>query len=64
MSRITYWYDDEDDKGGIKMIAEDWITDDNAFNKKGKMKRFEGKFRRKTIDFFEDCVNQISQQIN
>ena len=64
LSRITYWYDDEDDKGGIKMIAEDWITDDNAFNKKGKMKRFEGKFRRKTIDLKEQLVNELTQALN
>ena len=64
LSRITYWYDDEDDKGGIKMIAENWITDDNAFNKKGKMKRFEGKFRRKTIDLKEQLVNELTQALN
>lgn len=64
MSRITYWYDDEDDDGGIKMIAEDWITDDNAFNKKGKMKKFEGKFRRKTIDLKDLLINELSQVLN
>ena len=64
LSRITYWYDDEDDKGGIKMIAEDWITDDNSFNKKGKMKRFEGKFRRKTIDLKEQLINELTQALN
>jgi hypothetical protein len=63
LSRITYWYDDEDDKGGIKMIAEDWITDDNAFNKKGKMKRFEGKFRRKTIDLKDLLVNDLKDRL-
>ena len=64
LSRITYWYDDEDEDGGIKMIAEDWITDDNAFNKKGKMKRFEGKFRRKTIDLKELLIKEITQALN
>lgn len=61
LSRITYWYDDEDEKGGLKMIAEEWITDDNAFNKKGKMKKFEGKFRRKTIDLKEQLINELTQ---
>jgi hypothetical protein len=61
LSRINYWYDDEDEKGGIKMIAEEWITDDNAFNKKGKMKKFEGKFRRKTIDLKEQLINELTQ---
>ena len=64
LSRITYWYDDEDEKGGIKMIAEEWITDDNAFNKKGKMKRFEGKFRRKTIDLKEQLIKELTQALN
>ena len=64
MSRITYWYDDEDEKGGVKMIAEEWITDDNAFNKKGKMKKFEGKFRRKTIDLKELLIEELTKALN
>ena len=64
LSRITYWYDDEDDKGGIKMIAEDWITDENAFAKSGKMKKFEGKFRSKTIDLKEQLINELTQALN
>ena len=63
LTRINYWYEEERE-GGIKFSAEDMITDENAFNKKGKLLKDQGKFRRKTIDFFEDCVNQISQQIN
>ena len=62
-SGIKY-FDDEDEKGGIKMIAEEWITDDNAFNKKGKMKRFEGKFRRKTIDLKEQLIKELTQALN
>lgn len=64
MSRITYWYDDEDEKGGIKMKAEEWITDEYAFNKKGEMKRFEGKFRRKTIELKEMLVGEIKEALN
>ena len=64
LSRITYWYDDEDDKGGIKMIAEDWITDDNAFNKKRGLKKFEGKFRRKTIDLKEQLIEELTKVLN
>lgn len=64
LSRITYWYDDEDDKGGIKMIAEDWITDDNAFNKKGGLKKFEGKFRCKTIDLKEQLIEELTKALN
>jgi hypothetical protein len=59
MSRITYWYDDEDDKGGLRMKAEEWITDKNAINKKGKLKTFEGKFRRKTIELKETLIKEL-----
>ncbi len=64
LSRITYWYDDENDNGGMKMIAEDWITDDNALNSKGKLRRFEGKFRRKTIDLKEQLIKELTQALN
>lgn len=64
LSRITYWHDDEDEKGGVKMIAENWITDDNAFNKKGELKRFEGKFRRKTIDLKEHLIDELAKALN
>ena len=61
MSRITYWYDDEDDKGGINMKAENWITDDVAFNKNGGLKKFEGKFRRKTIDLKNSLIKELKE---
>lgn len=64
MSRITYWYDDEDDKGGLKMIAEEWITDENAINKKGGLKKFEGKFRNKTIELKNALVNALAERLN
>ena len=64
LSRINYWYDDEDEKGGIKMIAEDWITDDNAFSKNGKLKKFEGKFRTKTIELKEQLIKELTQALN
>ena len=64
LSRITYWYDDEDEQGGIKMIAEEWITDENAFNNKGKMKKFEGKFRSKTIDLKELLIEELTKALN
>ncbi|MBO7301219.1 MAG: DUF4468 domain-containing protein [Bacteroidaceae bacterium] len=64
MSRITYWYDEEEDKGGLKMKAEDWITDENAFNKKGELKPFESKFRCKTIDLKDILVNDLKKKLN
>jgi hypothetical protein len=63
MSRITYWYDDEDDKGGLKMKAEEWITDENAINKKGKLKSFEGKFRRRTIELKEALTKELEERL-
>ena len=62
-SRITYWYDDEDENGGIKMKAENWITDDNAFKGNGKLKKFEGKFRRKTIDLKNLLIEEIKEAL-
>ena len=46
------------------MIAEDWITDDNAFNKKGELKKFEGKFRCKTIDLKEQLIKELTEALN
>lgn len=63
MSRITYWYDDQDEKGGIQMKAENWITDDMAFKKNGRLKKFEGKFRRKTIDLKEKLVKELTNEL-
>ena len=63
MSRITYWYDEEEDQGGLKMKAEEWITDDNAFTKKGELKKFEGKFRCKTIDLKNQLVDELKNRL-
>ena len=63
LTRINYWYEEERD-GGLKFSAEDMITDENAFNRRGKMLKDQGKFRRKTIDFFEDWVMQISKALS
>lgn len=63
MSRITYWYDDQDEKGGIQMKAENWITDDMAFKKNGRLKKFEGKFRRKTIDLKEKLAKELTDEL-
>ena len=61
LTRITYWYEEERD-GGLKFSAEEMITDEEAFNKKGtKLLKDQGKFRCKTIDFFEANVVKISE---
>lgn len=49
MSRINYIYEEERDPQ--RFVAEEWITDKWALNKKQtKLSRVSGKFRRKTID--------------
>lgn len=65
MARITYWYDDEEEKGGIpNMSAEDWITDENALREDGKsLKKFPGKFRRKTIDLKELLIEDLTNSL-
>ena len=64
MTRINYWYEEERD-GGLKFSAEDFITDEQAFNKKGdKMHKDQEKFRRGTIDFFDTLVAEITHVLN
>ena len=63
MTRINYWYEEERD-GGSKFSAEETITDENAFNKKGtKLLKEQGKFRKGTIDFFDRCVTELSKAL-
>ncbi|MBQ8543052.1 MAG: DUF4468 domain-containing protein [Bacteroidaceae bacterium] len=64
MSRITYWWDDEADDGGLKINAEECITDDVAINKKGELHRFYGKFRTKTIDLFNMLAGELTGLLN
>lgn len=61
LTRINYWYEEERN-GGIKFSAEEFITDENAFNKKGtKMLKDQGKFRKGTIDFFDRLVAEMTE---
>ncbi len=64
MSRITYWWDDEADFGGIKMTAEECITDEEAIDKKNRLKRFNGKFRTKTIDLKNQLIEQLKNKLS
>lgn len=51
MGRISYKYDEGRVKGGRVYMAEEWINDKNALNrKKTKLLPGSAKFRRKTID--------------
>ena len=61
LTRINYWYEEERE-GGIKFSAEEFITDENAFNKQGtKMLKDQGKFRKGTIDFFDSLVAEMTE---
>ena len=48
----------------IRMTAEDWITDKECLNKKGDLRRINGKFRVKTIDMVNQLKKEISESIN
>ncbi len=58
MSHISYLYEEERDPQ--KLIAEEWITDKEAVNKKNtRLYPITGKFRRKTIDRKDFLFNKI-----
>ena len=64
MTRINYWYEEERE-GGIRFSAEEFITDDEAFNSKGtKLLKDQGKFRRGTINFFDNLVEEMNQVLD
>lgn len=63
MSRITYWWDDEAYDGGMKITAEECITDEVAIRKNGKLHKSFGKFRTKTIDLFNTLADELAKQL-
>lgn len=44
-----------------RIVAEDWITDKEAINKKGNLLRMSGKFRVKTIDLKDQLFAEIAE---
>lgn len=63
MTDIEYLYEEERD-GGTRFTAEDWITDQEAFNRAGtKMLKTTGKFRVKTIDLVDQLEKDICKAI-
>ena len=63
MTRINYWYEEERE-GGIKFSAEEFITDEQAFNRKGDdLLKDQGKFRRGTINFFDSLVKELNEAL-
>lgn len=65
MGRITYIYEDGRVKnGGYVYKAEEWISDDNALNrKKTKLYKGSAKFRRKTIDRKDSLFDSIKAAV-
>lgn len=61
MQTISYIY--VGDHSNERLTAEEWITDEIAFNKKGELRRVFGKFRVKTIDLFEQICKEISESL-
>ncbi|MBQ1645356.1 MAG: hypothetical protein II052_00510, partial [Prevotella sp.] len=66
LSRISYQYEqDRPDSQGVETVAEEWITDESALNKKKtKLARYTGKFRRKTIDRKDNIFETIIAALN
>jgi colicin import membrane protein len=64
MTDIKYRYEEGREGGGQIFPAEDWITDKEAYNRKGtKFLKSTGKFRIKTIDLkdnlFQKAVDSV-----
>lgn len=59
IDNITYTYTLSDNPERI--IAEDWITDDQAFTNKGKLRKVNGKFRVKTIDLKDALFDELRE---
>ena len=66
ISRMSYQYEqDRTDTQGIETVAEEWITDESALNKKKtKLAKYTGKFRRKTIDRKDNIFENITTALN
>lgn len=61
MSNIAYVYAGSGDS--TRITAEEWITDREALNKKGELRRINGKFRVKTIDLFDELADEIAGKL-
>lgn len=65
MSDIVYHYEEEREGGGQSFTAEEWITDDEAYNAKHtKFYKKVAKFRIKTIDMKDRLFDSMSQSIS
>ena len=60
MNHIVYTYTLTDQ--AQRILAEDWITDAEAFSKKGQLLRNVAKFRVKTIDLKDELMSEIQEE--
>lgn len=65
MSRIGYAYEvGRDNSSGLKVSAEEWITDEKAIKKNGvQLAKGSAKFRRKTIDRKDNIFGRICKAL-
>ena len=65
MTDIRYRYEEGREGGGKIFPAEDWITDKEAYNRKGtKFLKSTGKFRVKTIDLKELLFQKATDAVS
>jgi len=65
MTDIKYRYEEGRESGGKIFPAEDWITDKEAYNRKGtKFLKSTGKFRVKTIDLKDQLFQKSTDAVN
>lgn len=65
MTDIKYRYEEGRENGGQAFTAEDWITDNEAFNaKKTKFLKSTGKFRIKTIDLKDNLFQSLKEALD
>ena len=63
LTRIVYTYDEE--RGGGKILAEEWITDEYGLNsRQDNLAKLSGKFRRKTIDRKDELFQALNEVVN
>jgi len=65
MTDIKYRYEEGREGGGKIFPAEDWITDKEAYNRKGtKFLKSTGKFRIKTIDLKDTLFQKATDAVS
>lgn len=62
MHNISYLYVGGSERPE-RVTAEEWITDDVAFNKKGELHRITGKFRIKTVDLKDELIKELKDAV-